>query len=119
MLETAETPTQQPPDHKNAGAEARSQSTKEQPAMDRQKLLERVEAAEILIQQLVTERDESRKQLSAAVVQNRKLKEHLAAAQQQFYKQREIAVQAFRKIVAERPWVGAPRGGCRAGPPST
>ena len=98
----AETLTQHLPNQREDGAEAPSRRWEEQPALDSQKLRERVKAAETLIQQLVTERDESRARLSVAENQNRKLKEQLAAALPQILKQRETAVLAFRKIVAER-----------------
>ena len=60
--------------------------------------LERVEAAEMLIQQLVAERDESRDQLCKAAARNQKLQEELAVTQEQFRQQRETTVKTTRKI---------------------
>ena len=98
MLEAAESPTQNLANQMNEGAVTRSRRLEKELALSQQQLREQMDAAEMLIRQLATERDESRTQLSEVEDSNRKLREELAVAQEQYLQLRGSAVKAIRKM---------------------
>ena len=101
MLEAIETSAPILATRMHEAAKARSRRLEKQLTSGQQHRAERVEAAEMLIQQLVAERDESRSQLNEVDDRIQQLEKEFIAAQEQFRKQRELVVQAIGHIPAK------------------